>query len=184
VIFAVVDVQENGTALSRLAEYFVEMEQLEPSHALSLELEKSFGTDLSALAARAQVAIALRDGPAAGAAIEGILPALARGDDLELAWDRRVSLVFVLVQAKRPDLARQQVQRCVEEIDEARLRSLSAAALINLAAAASFSAWRSRMPNSSRSRANFFPRRSAQNCEPIPVTGNPRWIAPADLKHA
>jgi hypothetical protein len=43
-----------------------------------------------------------------------------------------MSLAIALVQGGRADLARDQVERCLEQIDEARLRSLSTVSLFYL----------------------------------------------------
>jgi hypothetical protein len=128
-IFKVVDVQDNATALSHLAGYFIEMGRLDFAAAVGETLQQSFPADLGAAIARAQIALA-RPGPAAHAsAIDPVLKALARGDDRALAWDRRVSLAIVLAQVKRFDLARTQMQRCLAELTEPRLRSLTAVSL-------------------------------------------------------
>ena len=49
-----------------------------------------------------------------------------------MLFDRRVSLAIILAEGKRPDLAREQVRRCVEEMDEMKLRSLTSVALYRL----------------------------------------------------
>jgi hypothetical protein len=43
--------------------------------------------------------------------------------------DRRVSLAVILALGRRPDLARGQVQLCLEQLDESSLRFLSVDAL-------------------------------------------------------
>jgi hypothetical protein len=129
-IFQAVEVQDNATALSRLAEYFVEMNQLPGAAAVMQTLEQAFPDDLDALVARAQVAIARRDSATFTRLIESVRAALARGQGESLLWDRRVSLAFVLVQAvKDQPSARKELQRCLAEIDETNLRSLTTTAL-------------------------------------------------------
>jgi hypothetical protein len=129
IVFEVVDVQENAVALSHLAEYFVETDQLDQAAAVGRALEKFFPDDLSAMVARAQVDIARADADDFGKRLDELSPFLDRGDDETLAWDRRVSLAVVLAEGKRFELAKQQAHRCVEEIDEARLRSLTTVSL-------------------------------------------------------
>ena len=131
-LFEVVDVQDNAVALSRLAEYFAEMGQLDPAAAAAQALEQRYPADLGALVARALVALARGDADGFAAAVSAAEPHLARGEDRDLPWDRRVSLAVVLAQAKRPDQAREQVRQCLAGLDEARLRSLSTAALFRL----------------------------------------------------
>ena len=134
VIFKVVDVQDNVGALSRLAEYFVEMGQLDHAVAASQALQRLFPGDLGALVARALVARAAGDGSGFGAASTELGAMVARGEDRELAWDRRVSLAIALAEGKSFEAARHQVQRCLDELDEARLRSLTTLSLYRLQA--------------------------------------------------
>lgn len=133
-VFEVVDVQDNATALSWLAEYFVEMELIEPATAVSKALEDSFPSDLGALVARAQVQIARRNSAGLAEIIETILPFLSQNDPGDLPWDRRVSLALVLAQGNQPALARAQMQLCLDESNEALIRSLSLGTLYRLLA--------------------------------------------------
>ena len=131
-IFAVVDVQDNASALSRLAEYFVEMEQLDQAASVSDALGRFYPADLGAAIARALVEQARGDAAGSADTMTQIESDLARGDDRALPWDRRVSLAIALFQAKRGDQAREQVRRCLAEVDEPRLRSLTTAPLYQL----------------------------------------------------
>ena len=131
-VFAVVDVQDNATALSRLAEYFVEMDQLDTAASASQALERSYPADLGALVARALVAHARDDGAGFDAAMTELEPHLARGEDQAMPWDRRVSLAVALTQGKRMEQAREQVRQCLAGMDEPRLRSLSTVSLFRL----------------------------------------------------
>ena len=49
-----------------------------------------------------------------------------------MPWDRRVSLAIMLARGKQMDLAREQVRRCLKEVDEAKLRWLSTGSLYRL----------------------------------------------------
>ncbi len=49
-----------------------------------------------------------------------------------MPWDRRVSLAVVLARGKQVDLARDQVRRCLAEVDEAKLRWLTTGSLYRL----------------------------------------------------
>jgi hypothetical protein len=131
-VFAFTDMQDDPLALSRLAEYFVEMAQLDFALRVSATLRLKYPEDLNSMIARAQVAAGTNDGAGFGEALAALLPALERGDDDGLLWDRRVSLAVVLAQAKRPELARKQLERCLEEMDETLLRSLSTGSLYRL----------------------------------------------------
>jgi hypothetical protein len=131
VIFEVVDEQNEPVALSRLAEYFLEMEQMDRAQATAQALRR-FPVDFGALVTRAQVEAALRNTPAFTALIDTVVKRLSAGGDRNLPWDRRVSLAVALARAQRVELSRAQVQRCLAEIDEARIRSLTTYSLFHL----------------------------------------------------
>ena len=131
-VFAATDMQDDALALSRLAEYFAEMSQLDFALRVSRNLQLKYPEDLNGLIARAQVAAATNDVAGFGESLTALTPTLERGDDDGLLWDRRTSLAVVLAQAKRPELARKQLERCLEEADEALLRSLSTGSLYRL----------------------------------------------------
>jgi tetratricopeptide (TPR) repeat protein len=130
-IFAVVENQDDAAALSRIAEYFIETGQLAQAAAVSQAL-RQFPANLGALVARAEVEFAQNDQAAFAQSVERLLPRMTGLNDRQLPWDRRVSLAVALAQAKRMDLARAQVQRCLEKIDAAKLRSLSTGSLYRL----------------------------------------------------
>ena len=57
---------------------------------------------------------------------------LSNGGDRYLPWDRRISLATVLVRGGQIGLARDQMRRCMGDLNEGRLRSLSTASLYDL----------------------------------------------------
>ena len=128
-VFEVVDLQDNPTALSRLAEYFLETGRTAQAVRLAAALKELFPTEPAAYVARAQVAVARRDAGGFREITEAILPMLDDGSAETLTWDRRVSLALVLAQAKHADLALAQTQRCLDEMDEPALRSLTSLSL-------------------------------------------------------
>jgi hypothetical protein len=132
VVFEVVEVQEQVTALSRLAEYFVEMEQGEQAEAVAAALEYVYPEELESLVARAQVQVARSDAPAFAQLVRSLLPLLARGADQTLPVDQRASLAVVLAQGRQLNLARGQVERCLAEADEAALRAMTTTGLYRL----------------------------------------------------
>jgi hypothetical protein len=130
-VLEVVEEQNPAVAMSRLAEYLVEIGELEQA-ASAGEALRRFPGDIGALSARAQVQSA-RDDPASLApTLESLLSRLSTGADRFLPWDRRVSLAIVLARAERVDLAREQVRRCLAEVSDKKLRSLSTGSLHNL----------------------------------------------------
>lgn len=135
-VFEVVEPQENAIALSRLAEYFAEIGQLDLAAAVGDSLEQSFAADAGAMIARAKVALARREARTLARIMPELLPAIADGRDEDLPWERRANLAIVLALTKNPDLARPQVEFCLEEADLERLRSLGPISLFRLLALA------------------------------------------------
>jgi len=130
-VFEVVDDQDEPVAASRMTEYFVEQGEWENAKASHQTLLK-YPADFGVLVARAQLWAALNDAASFTPVFEPLLSRLASGADRYLPWDRRVSLAVVLARGKRLDLARDQVQRCLAEVTEDHLRSLSTNALYQL----------------------------------------------------
>ena len=130
-ILEVVEDQEDAPALSRVAEYFVEMGQLDQAASVAVALRR-FPADLGAWVARAQVESARGDEAGLANSFKILLPKLKGGAELELAWDRRVGLAVLLARGKYTELAREQVRRCLAEADEAGLRSLPTGSLYRL----------------------------------------------------
>lgn len=128
-LFRVVDVQDNATALSYLAEYFVEMGMARESLAVAQALQESYPGDLSAAIARTLVARAAGAETAFQSAFADLQAALERGESEFLSWDRRVSLTIALVDGRERDKAREELQRCLAEVDESQLRSLTTISL-------------------------------------------------------
>jgi hypothetical protein len=131
VILKVTEDSSRAVSLARLAEYFVEMNQIDDATAAIPALER-YPSDLGALVALAKIAKARGDADAFGKAFKPLLTSLGAGFDRTLPWDRRVSLAVVLALGARNDLARVQVQRCIAQLDEARIRSLTTASLHHL----------------------------------------------------
>jgi hypothetical protein len=129
VIFEVVDVQDNATALSRLGEYFVQTEQMQFALGIYRTLQQSFPSDLGGLVARAQIAVALKDRRDFEQLIQAIIPYLEDARDVDLLWDRRVNLANLLMLAQETDWAREQTQFCMDEVDEYLLRTVSVPSL-------------------------------------------------------
>jgi hypothetical protein len=130
-VFEVVDEQSPAVAMSRLAEYLVEIGELDQA-ASAGEALRRFPGDIGALAARAQVQSARGDPVGVAQTLDSLLSRLSSGADRFLPWDRRVSLAIVLGRAGRVDLARVQVRRCMAEANEKKLRFLSTGSLYNL----------------------------------------------------
>ena len=130
-ILQVTDEDSRAAATGRLAEYFLES-QLPELAAAAVPALQRYPADLGALVALAQVEQARGDPDAYAKVFAALVANLAGGSDRTLAWDRRVSLAIVLAQGGRNDLAREQTHRCLEKIDEARLRTLTTASLFRL----------------------------------------------------
>jgi hypothetical protein len=131
-IFQVVEVQDNQTALARLAEYFLEMGELQPAAAVASALEGGYPSDLAALAARSHVDLAQRDSSAVAATLAAIDAALPNGAEEFLPWERRVSLALALAQARRTDQAREMIVACLGAASVEELRFLTTGTLYRL----------------------------------------------------
>lgn len=130
-ILQVVEDQDDAVALSRLAEYFVDMGQLNQAGAAAQTLRR-YPADLGALVARAQVELAREDTDNFARTAEQVRTRVAGGGDKTMPWDRRVSLAVVLYRAKQNALSADQVRRCLTEMDEAGLRNLPTGLLYRL----------------------------------------------------
>lgn len=133
VILQVTDDSNRPASTARLAEYFIESGQMEFAASAVPALQR-YPTDLGALVALAQVEKARGEAEGFAKTLNTVLSSLSAGSDRALAWDRRVSLAIVLAQGKREDLSREQVRRCLDKIDEARIRSLTTMSLFRLMA--------------------------------------------------
>lgn len=129
VVFQVVDLQENAEALSRLAEYFVEMGQMDLAGSVAEALHVAFPQDLGASVADAQVDFAHGRATEAVNTIKALVPQLKSEPADALPWDRRVSLALALARVDQVDAAREQLHRCLAEIDAPRIHSLTTATL-------------------------------------------------------
>jgi tetratricopeptide (TPR) repeat protein len=127
-LFEIADEQDQATTLSRLAEYFLEMGQGELAMSASRGLA-IYPENLPALAALGQIELARGDGASFAATFRTLLAVYASTEEHDLSWDRRVSLAVVLMQGKRTDLARREMEIALNLMDEARLRSLSIGSL-------------------------------------------------------
>jgi hypothetical protein len=130
-ILEVVDEQDDATAASRLAEYFVETGQLDLAAKAGRALRR-FPANLGALLSLVQVETACGENDELPKSVELLVRRIAGGADRELPWDQRVGLAVVLVQAHRIDLARPRLRQCIAELDEEKLRSLSTLLLYRL----------------------------------------------------
>ncbi len=127
-VFEVVEDQDDALSLSRTAEYFVEMEQLDLAGAVAQALRR-FPGDLGAWVARVDVEAAQGGDISQLESFTQLLPRVKAAASRPLPLDQRINLAIVLVRGKQLDLAREQLRRCLEQLDEAGLRSLTTGAL-------------------------------------------------------
>ena len=128
IVFEVVEEQEEADAVSRLAEYFLEMGRIEQASSHRSQLE-NYPASLGALAALAQIEMARGDAAAFAQVFRTVVLFTEGGAAHGLSWDRRVSLAIVLTQGRRRDLAVEQVRQCLDQIDRHRLLSLTPSSL-------------------------------------------------------
>jgi hypothetical protein len=131
IVLEIGEEQPEALELSRLAEYFVEMNRPEYATAVAQSL-KRFPADLGAWVARVQVEMATGQQPAKAPSLPTLVSMVENGADRVLAWDRRAALAIVLARGQRNDLAREQVRRCLATASEEQLRSLTSSPLYRL----------------------------------------------------
>ena len=124
IVLEVVEEQDDAVALSRIAVYLADMGQTDLATKAGDALRR-FPADLGALVARAQVETACGESDQFAETVGLLLRRISGGDDRDLQWDQRVGLAVVLAQAHHLDLAIPQLRRCIAELDDAKLRSLS-----------------------------------------------------------
>ncbi len=130
-VFEVVDEQELAAAVGRIAEYLIEIGDLNNAAAAAQGLQR-FPADFGAWVARAEVELAREDAAGFAKSLKVLQARLALKAPLVLPWDQRVGLAVVLAKAKQEKLAREQVAICLGAADESKLRSLSPGSLYRL----------------------------------------------------
>lgn len=132
VVFEVVDVQDNASAVGRIAEYFAEVGDREHAATAAGALANLYPDDQNALLAQVQVAMTLGDREKFLEMVKTLETNLTENGDETLTWDRRVNLAIILANAERKEPAREQLRRCLAEVDEAHLRTLSTTVLYRM----------------------------------------------------
>ncbi len=124
VVFKVVPHEDEALSLSRLAEYFVEMERPEPAGLAARVLAESFPDDPNAAIARATFYASAQK----PAELERELNRLASdvaADRVPFLWDRRVQRAIVFALGRRNDLARSEVEACLATASRDELYDLT-----------------------------------------------------------
>jgi hypothetical protein len=129
-VFEVVDEQSPVVATSRLADYLVEMGDMNRASAVAQALRRYPG-NVGALAALAQLQLAVNDANGAHESVNSIAALVASGSDRNLPVDRRIAVAIALARGQQEQPARSEVERCLRDIDEAQLRSLNTGTLYN-----------------------------------------------------
>ncbi len=116
--------QDEALALSRLAEYFVEMDRPEPAGLAAKVLAESFPDDPNAAIARATVYAQSGNQPGFEHELER-LAADATAGKVPFSWDRRVQRAIVLALGHRHARARGEIEACIAATSEADLFDLT-----------------------------------------------------------
>jgi hypothetical protein len=130
-IAEVTDEQDDATLMGRMASFFIEMGNLDLAASVERALRR-FPSDVGALVGRAQVQIARGEKEDFGHTVESLIPRLTGDSERNLPWDRRVDLAVVLAQARHLDQSRAELRRCLDEMDDTKLKSLGTGALYHL----------------------------------------------------
>ncbi len=124
VVFKVVPHEDEALSLSRLAEYFIEMERPEPAGLAARVLAESFPDDPNAAIARATF-YASAQKPADLERELNRLAADVAADRVPFIWDRRVQRAIVFALGRRNDLARIEVEACLATASRDELYELT-----------------------------------------------------------
>ena len=127
-VFAVTTEQPEPIAASRMAEYFLETGRAAAADAMAAELRR-YPANLSALTALAQIAAIAGDREGFARAADELLSRATPAALRQLPWDRRISLVLVLAQARHRERAVEEAKRCLAQIDAERIRTLTTGTL-------------------------------------------------------
>lgn len=124
VVFKVIPHEDEALSLSRLAEYFIEMERPEPAGLAARVLADAFPNDPNAAIARATFYASAQQ----PADLERELDRLASdvaADRVPFLWDRRVQRAIVFALGRRNDLARREVEACLAAASREELHELT-----------------------------------------------------------
>lgn len=124
-IFKVVPHQDEALLLSRLAEYFVEMNRSEPAALAAKVLAEVFADEPDAAIARALVRAHAKDRPGFDRELERVVRDVKSGR-VPIDWDRRVARAIVLGLGRRDDLARAELEACLAQAGETNIYDLTA----------------------------------------------------------
>ena len=134
-VFKVTHPQDEALALSRLAEYFVEMDRREPAQLAAKVLAQSFPEDPNAVLARALVDAGTGDRAGFERALNR-LAADAEAGRVPFTWDRRVQRAILLALGRRAEIAKAEVAACLAEATAEDLFELTPLQAYRLAALA------------------------------------------------
>jgi hypothetical protein len=123
-VFKVVPPQDEALSLSRLAEYFVEMDRPEPAALAAKVLAESYPDDADAVIARATVYLQAKNQPAFAHEF-GRLAADASSGKSASSWDRRVRRAIVLALGHQSAIARSEIEGCAGTATADDLRELT-----------------------------------------------------------
>lgn len=129
VLFRSVEVQEQEDALARLIEYFIDSGRGEQALQAQAALAAGFPDALITQITAAELAAALGRKKAFRDAVTAIQTMLRAGKDEYLEWDFRVNLALVLLGAEKTSAAKQQIVKCLADVDRERMLGLSEASL-------------------------------------------------------
>jgi hypothetical protein len=123
-VFKVTPAQDEALSLSRLAEYFVEMDRTEPANLAARALAESFPDDPHAAIARATVYAHAKNKSGFERELSRLVADTVAGTAL-LAWDQRVQRAILLALGRRQDLTRTEVEACIDVASKDELFELT-----------------------------------------------------------
>jgi hypothetical protein len=124
-VFRIVPPQDEALSLSRLAEYFAEMNRPEPASLAANILAQSFPEDPNAVIARATVYAHAKDFKKFERELARLAADVEAGK-APFSWDRRVQRAILLALGRQPELARREIEECLAHASEEVLFELTA----------------------------------------------------------
>lgn len=123
-VFKMTAPQDEALALSRLAEYFAEMNRPEPAQLAARAAQQTFPDDPNVTLACATVYGQTGETSAFENALSK-LSADTQAGRVPPDWDRRVQRAIVFALGKRHDLAKPEVEACLENLNETSIPDLT-----------------------------------------------------------
>ncbi len=123
-VLEVTEPQDDALLLSRLTEYFIEMNRPEPAKLAAASLKDAYPNDPNAAIARA-FSHAESGEKSAFTALTSKMGVEAKADRIRLDWDRRILRAILLASSNQHSLAKPEIKACLDSMSEEKLHALT-----------------------------------------------------------